>query len=224
MGTAEWEALRLSFQVALAATAAALPVGVAAAWVLARKRFRGRGIVEVLLNLPLVMPPVVTGWLLLLLFGHQGPVGSWLEETFGLVIAFTWRGAALAAAVVSFPLLVRAVRLSFEAVDPALEQAARTLGARPLRVFFTVTLPLGKPGIAVGALLAFARSLGEFGATVMLAGNIPGETRTVPLALYSLAQTPGAESRMTGLLIVSVTLSAAALAAGEWLARRSARQ
>ena len=220
MAPAEWEALRLSFQVALSATAIALPFGVAAAWILARRSFRGRGALEVLLNMPLVMPPVVTGWLLLMLFGHQGVIGGWLEETLGLSVAFTWRGAALAAAVVSFPLLVRAVRLSFEAVDPGLEQAARTLGARPLRVFLTVTLPLGRPGIAAGSLLAFARSLGEFGATVMLAGNIPCETRTVPLALYSLAQTPGAESRMTGLLIVSVTLSAAALACGEWLARR----
>ena len=196
--------------------------GVAAAWLLARGRFPGKTLLDGLIHLPLVLPPVVTGYLLLLLLGRKGPVGAWLYEHLGITLAFNWKGAAVAAGVMAFPLMVRAIRLSVEALDQGLEQAARTLGAGPVRVFFTVCLPLILPGVLTGALLAFARSLGEFGATITFVSNIPGQTRTLPLALYSLVQTPGGESGALRLCLIAVGLSLAALLVSELLSRRLA--
>ncbi len=219
----EREAIGLSLTVAFWSVLASLPLGMAAAWLLARREFFGKALVDVLVHLPLVVPPVVVGYLLLLMFGRRGPLGAWLQETFGLTIAFTWQGAALAAAVMSFPLMVRAMRLSLEAVDRRLEAAARTLGAGRLEVFLTITLPLMSPGILAGAILAFARSLGEFGATITFVSNIPGETRTLPLALYSLTQTPDGETGALRLTLIAVVLALAALAASELLARRIRR-
>ncbi len=219
----EREALGLSLMVAFWSVLASLPLGLATAWLLARREFFGKAFVDVLVHLPLVVPPVVVGYLLLLLFGRRGPLGAWLYETFGLTVAFTWQGAALAAAVMSFPLMVRAMRLSLEAVDRRLEAAARTLGAGRLEVFLTITLPLMSPGILAGAILAFARSLGEFGATITFVSNIPGETRTLPLALYSLTQTPDGETGALRLTLIAVVLALAALAASELLARRIRR-
>ncbi len=219
----EREAIGLSLTVAFWSVLASLPLGLAAAWLLARREFFGKALVDVLVHLPLVVPPVVVGYLLLLMFGRRGPLGAWLQETFGLTIAFTWQGAALAAAVMSFPLMVRAMRLSLEAVDRRLEAAARTLGAGRLEVFLTITLPLMSPGILAGAILAFARSLGEFGATITFVSNIPGETRTLPLALYSLTQTPDGETGALRLTLIAVVLALAALAASELLARRIRR-
>lgn len=216
----EIEALGLSLKVALWSVVASLPFGIAVAWLLGRREFFGKTLVDGLVHLPLVLPPVVVGYLLLVLLGRRGPLGSWLFETFGITLAFTWEGAALAAAVMAFPLMVRAMRLSFEAVDRKLETAARTLGASRLNVFLTVTLPLTLPGILAGAVLAFARSLGEFGATITFVSNIPGETRTLPLALYSLIQTPGGEAGAMRLAVLSVLLSLGALAASEFIARR----
>jgi molybdate transport system permease protein len=216
----EIEALELSLRVALLSVAASLPFGLAVAWLLARHEFFGKTLVNGIVHLPLVLPPVVVGYLLLLLLGRQGPLGRWLYETLGVTLPFTWEGAALAAAVMAFPLMVRAIRLSLEAVDRKLETAARTLGASRLSVFLTITLPLTLPGILAGAVLAFARSLGEFGATITFVSNIPGETRTLPLALYSLIQTPGGEAGALRLAILSVLLSLAALAASEIAARR----
>ncbi len=216
----ESEALGLSMRVALWSVAASLPFGLAMAWLLARYEFYGKTLLNGLVHLPLVLPPVVVGYLLLLLLGRQGPLGTWLFETFGITLPFTWEGAALAAAVMAFPLMVRAVRLSIEAVDQNLETAARTLGASRISVFVTITLPLIMPGILAGAVLAFARSLGEFGATITFVSNIPGETRTLPLALYSLLQTPGGEAGALRLALLSVLLSLAALGASEAIARR----
>lgn len=216
----ESEALRLSLRVALWSVIASLPVGLFVAWLLARREFFGKTALDGLVHLPLVLPPVVVGYLLLVLLGREGPLGRWLLDWFGISLPFTWQGAALAAAVMSFPLMVRAMRLSLESVDRRLESAARTLGAGPSRVFATVTLPLMAPGILAGTLLAYARSLGEFGATITFAANIPGETRTLPLALYSLVQTPGGEGPALRLAALSVLLSLAALAASEFLARR----
>jgi len=216
----ESEALGLSMRVALWSVAASLPFGLAMAWLLARYEFYGKTLLNGLVHLPLVLPPVVVGYLLLLLLGRQGPLGTWLFETFGISLPFTWEGAALAAAVMAFPLMVRAVRLSIEAVDQNLETAARTLGASRISVFLTITLPLIMPGILAGAVLAFARSLGEFGATITFVSNIPGETRTLPLALYSLLQTPGGEAGALRLALLSVLLSLAALGASEAIARR----
>lgn len=216
----ESEALGLSMRVALWSVAASLPFGLAMAWLLARYEFYGKTLLNGLVHLPLVLPPVVVGYLLLLLLGRQGPLGTWLFETFGITLPFTWEGAALAAAVMAFPLMVRAVRLSIEAVDQNLETAARTLGASRISVFVTITLPLIMPGILAGAVLAFARSLGEFGATITFVSNIPGETRTLPLALYSLLQTPGGEAGALRLAMLSVLLSLAALGASEAIARR----
>ncbi len=213
-------AVLLSLQVAATAATLALPPGIAIAWLLARRRFPGRLLLEAVVHAPLVLPPVVTGYLLLLLLGREGPVGRLLESAFGVRLVFTWWAAVIAAAVVSFPLLVRAVRLSIEAVDPRLEQAARTLGAGPWRTFALVTLPLARPGVIAGWLLAFARGLGEFGATIMVAGNVPGETRTMPLAIWSMTQRPGGEREATSLVVASVVIALAAVAAGEWLARR----
>jgi molybdate transport system permease protein len=216
----EIEALGLSLKVALWSVVASLPFGLAVAWLLGRRAFFGKALLDVIVHLPLVLPPVVVGYLLLLLLGRHGPLGSWLDATFGIALPFTWEGAALAAAVMAFPLMVRAMRLSIETVDRKLETAARTLGATRVDVFLTVTLPLMLPGILAGALLAFARSLGEFGATITFVSSIPGETRTLPLALYSLIQTPGGEAGALRLAVLSVLLSLAALAASEFIARR----
>ena len=216
----EIEALGLSLRVALWSVVTSLPVGLLVAWLLARHDFVGKSALNGIVHLPLVLPPVVVGYLLLVLLGREGPLGKILLQTFGVSLPFTWEGAALAAAVMAFPLMVRAMRLSLEAVDRRLEAAARTLGAGPARVFLTVTLPLMAPGILVGAVLAFARALGEFGATITFAANIPGETRTLPLALFSLIQTPGGEAMALRLAGLSVLLSLAALAASEIIARR----
>jgi molybdate transport system permease protein len=216
----EWEALGLSLKVSVWATLASLPLGLATAWILARTRFVGHGLVNAAIHLPLVLPPVVVGYVLLVILGRTGPLGGWLYDTFGITIAFTWKGAALAAAVMAFPLMVRAMRLSLEAVDPKLESAARTLGASPMRAFFTITLPLMLPGVITGGVLAFARALGEFGATITFVSNIPGETRTLPLALYSLTQTPGGEAGAARLAMIAVFVALTALLASELLARR----
>ncbi|MCB5424097.1 molybdate ABC transporter permease subunit [Altererythrobacter sp. CC-YST694] len=221
LSASEWAIVALSLKVSLVAMAATLPVAYALAWLLARKRFPGILLLDALVHLPLVVPPVVTGWLLLILFGRNGPVGSFLEDHLGIVLVFRWTGAALAAAVMALPLMVRAIRLSIESVDRRLEEAARTLGARPLRAFLTVTLPLSVPGILAGSVLGFARSIGEFGATITFASNIPGETRTLPLAIYTGLQMPGGEEMVTRLALISVGLSIAALVASEWLVRRS---
>ncbi|MEM8555970.1 MAG: molybdate ABC transporter permease subunit [Pseudomonadota bacterium] len=217
----EWDAVALSLQVSAWATAVSLPLGVFTAYALARWSFPGKQIVNGLVHLPLILPPVVTGYLLLLTFGTQGPIGGFLEQ-FGLVFAFRWTGAALAAGVMAFPLMVRAIRLSVEAVDPKLEEAAATLGAPPTLVFVTVTLPLILPGILAGAILAFAKAMGEFGATITFVSNIPGQTQTVPSAIYALLQVPGQESAVTRLVIISVVLALGALIASEWVARRLA--
>ena len=217
----EWGIVALSLKVSVLAVALTIPVSYALAWLLARRRFPGRVLLDAAVHLPLVLPPVVTGWVLLLLFGRTGPLGHWLEATTGLVLMFRWTGAALAAAVMALPLMVRAMRLSIEAVDRRLVGAARTLGATPWRAFVTITLPLSLPGVLAGTMLGFARSLGEFGATITFVSNIPGQTRTLPLAIYTDLQVPGAESSVTRLAIVSVLLSVAALLASEWLVRRS---
>lgn len=216
----EVEALRLSLWVSGWAVVGSLPVGIGVAWVLARLRFPGKVLLDGLVYLPLVLPPVVTGYTLLVLLGKNGPLGSLLQKTIGLSFSFNWKGAALASAVMAFPLLVRAVRLSIEAVDQGLEAAARTLGAGPLRVFFTVTLPLILPGVLAGVILCFARSLGEFGATITFVSNIPGQTRTLPLALYTLTQVPGGEAAALRLCIISVLLALLALVGSEIIARR----
>jgi molybdate transport system permease protein len=216
----EFQAVRLSLQVALAAVVASVPFGVALGWLLARRDFAGKVAVETLVNLPLVLPPVVTGYALLVTFGRYGWLGRYLERWFGLRLVFDWKGAALASAVVAFPLMVRAIRLTFAAVDPRLEQASRTLGVGPLGTFARVTLPLARGGIVAGCVLAFARSMGEFGATVMIAGNIPGQTRTVPLFIYTMLESPGGAERAWRVVALSVILSAAALLVGEYLDRR----
>ncbi len=218
----EWEALRLSLQVSAWSVVGSLPVGIAVAWLLVRCRFPGKGLLNVLVHLPLVLPPVVTGYLLLVLLGRKGVIGKVLSERFGVTLAFTWKGAVIAAAVMAFPLLVRAVRLSLEAVDHGLEDAAHTLGAGRTRVFFTITLPLMTPGIITGAILAFARSLGEFGATITFVSNIRGATQTLPLALYTLTQVPDGEAGALRLCIISVLLAMAALIVSEWMSNRFA--
>ena len=220
----DWQAVWLSVRVSLAAVALSLPFGVAAGWVLARKSFRGKTLAETLLNLPLVMPPVVTGLLLLYLLGKRGWVGSWLYQWFGLEVALTWRAAVLAVAVMGFPLMVRAIRLAFEGADPRLYQAARSLGAGPLDAFWTVSLPLARHGVIAGIVLSFARGLGEFGATLMFAGIRP-ETRTLAIEVYVLNNQPGSayEERMWRLVAASVLLAFTALAASEYFARRGGR-
>jgi molybdate transport system permease protein len=222
LGLTEFEiaTLFLSLKVAVVSVLVCLPFGLGAAWLLARKKFFGKVVIDALFHLPLVVPPVVVGYLLLLLFGRSGLVGSLLYEQFNVSIAFTWKGAAIAAAVMAFPLMVRAMRLSLEAVDRRLEAAARTLGATRLRVFATITLPLMAPGILVGIVLAFARALGEFGATIAFVSNIPGETQTLPLALYSLAQTPEGETGAIRLALIAVAVALIALIISEWLAKR----
>jgi molybdate transport system permease protein len=216
----EIEALRLSLRVAGWAVLFSLPFGVLAAWVLARLEFPGKSLVDGLIHLPLVLPPVVIGYLLLVILGRKGIIGAWLFNTFGIMLAFNWKGAALASAVMAFPLLVRAVRLSIEGVDQGLEAAARTLGAGRLRVFFTVTLPLIMPGIFAGVILAFARSLGEFGATITFVSNIPGKTQTLPLAVFTLTQVPDGEQAALKLCLLAAVISAAALLASDIAARR----
>jgi molybdate transport system permease protein len=218
--TAEWSAVRLSLQVALVATLASLPAGVWVGHVLARNQFWGKSVVETALSLPLVLPPVVTGYLLLVLFGRRGWIGSPLYAWLGIEVAFTWKAAALASAVMAFPLMVRAIRVAFGEVDRRLELAARTLGAGPVETFLRISMPLARRGIIAGALLAFARSLGEFGATVMVAANLPGETQTIPLLIYSQTQTPGGMEASVRLVVVAIFIAAAALAVAEWLERR----
>ena len=218
----ETEAIALSLRVALWAVSCSLPFGILVAWLLARRRFPGKALVNGLVHLPLVVPPVVIGYVLLIVLGRRGPLGAWLYDVFGVTVVFTWKGAAIASAVMAFPLMVRAIRLSMELVDRGLEEAARTLGARPLGVFFTVTLPLSAPGILAGVILGFARSLGEFGATITFVSNIPGETRTLPLALFVFTQTPGGDAGALRLVVIAVVLALVALAASEALARRVA--
>ena len=219
----EIEALSLSLKVGLWSALTSLPIAIAVAVILGRTHFPGKSLVDTLVYLPLVLPPVVTGYFLLVLFGRRGPIGGPLEHWFGLVFAFRWTGAALASAVMGFPLMVRAIRLSVEAIDPGLEQAAATLGAGRIAVFVTVTLPLMLPGIIAGTLLGFARSLGEFGATITFVSNIPGETRTLPIAIYGLTQVPGGDAAVLRLVLLSVAVSIGALLASELLARRIAR-
>lgn len=223
MSTEQWTAIRLSLLVASTGVLCSLPPGIALGWLLARKRFPGKAILETVVNLPLVLPPVVTGYLLLVLFGRRGLIGAWLDQWFGLRIVFDWKGAALAGAIVSFPLLVRSIRIAFHSVDTRLETVARSLGATPLTVFWTISLPLARHGVIAGSILAFARCLGEFGATIMIAGNIPGKTRTIPLYLYDQLETPDAMPQATGILLVSIAIAAAALFLGEWLERKSHR-
>lgn len=220
---AAWQAVSLSLKVSGVAILASLPFGVLTAYALARWRFPGHGLLNGLVHLPLVLPPVVTGYLLLLAFGTQGPVGGFLER-FGIVFAFRWTGAALAAAIMGFPLMVRAIRLSIEAVDPRLEQAAATLGAPRLRVFLTVTLPLILPGIIAGMVLAFAKAMGEFGATITFVSNIPGQTQTLPSAIYAFLQVPGAEPQAARLVLIAIAVAMGALILSEWLSRAIARR
>ena len=217
----EWIAIRLSLRIALVATAVALPFGVAVAWLLARKEFWGKALLDGLVHLPLVLPPVVTGYLLLITFGRRAPVGAFLADHFGIVFSFRWTGAALACGVMAFPLMVRAIRLSIEAIDTRLEDAASTLGANPIWTFATVTLPLALPGIIAGAILAFARALGEFGATITFVSNIPGETQTISAAIYTLTQVPNGDADAMKLVIVAIIISLGALLISEWLARRA---
>ncbi|WP_349779548.1 molybdate ABC transporter permease subunit [Xanthomonas sp. WHRI 7065] len=216
----ELTAIGLSLKVAIVAAVASLPPGIACGWLLARRRFPGKALLDALLHLPLVMPPVVTGYALLVALGTQGPVGSWLLEHLGIQFAFRWTGAALACAVMGFPLMVRAIRLSIEATDRRLEAAAATLGAGPWRVFFSITLPLAWPGLVAGMVLAFAKALGEFGATITFVSNIPGETQTLSSAIYGLMQVPGMESGVWRLAGVALAISLAALLLSEWLVRR----
>ncbi|WP_170327062.1 molybdate ABC transporter permease subunit [Ruegeria arenilitoris] len=221
LGPAELEALRLSLRVSFWATLVTLPFGIFVAYALARWRFPGRQLLNGLVHLPLILPPVVTGYLLLLTFGIQGPMGRLLAE-FGIVVAFRWTGAALAAGIMAFPLMVRAIRLSIEAVDPKLEQAGATLGASRPFVFATVTLPMILPGVIAGAILAFAKAMGEFGATITFVSNIPGQTQTLPSAVYAFLQVPGGEGAATRLVIVSIIIAMGALLLSEYVGRRAA--
>lgn len=218
----EWQAVALSLRVSLVATLLSLPLGILAAVALARWTFPGKALLNGLVHLPLILPPVVTGYLLLLTFGRMGSVGAVLHDWFGITLAFRWTGAALAAAVMAFPLMVRAIRLAVEAVDPRLEEAASTLGASRLGVFLTVTLPLILPGVIAGAILAFAKAMGEFGATITFVANIPGETQTLPSAIYAFLQVPGGDASAFRLVMISIMLAMAALVLSEWLARRVA--
>jgi len=220
----ELEAVRLSLKVAAVSVVASLPLGFALAWLLARFQFPGKTLVDAIIHLPLVLPPVVVGYLLLVLFGRRGPLGAWLEQAFGLVFAFRWTGAALACALMGLPLMVRAIRQSLEAIDRRLESAAATLGAGRWAVLASVTLPLCLPGILTGMLLSFARSLGEFGATITFVSNIPGETQTLPLAIYTYTQVPGGDAQALRLCVLSVILSLAALVLSEVLVRRANRR
>lgn len=221
---AEIVAIKLSLQIASIAVLASLPVGILVAHVLSRGAFRGKAVLDGLVHMPLVLPPVVTGYVLLILFGRRGPIGAFLDQTFGIVLSFRRTGAALAAAVMSFPLMVRAIRLAMDAIDRRSEDAAATLGASPFWVFVTVTLPLALPGIIAGSVLAFAKALGEFGATITFVSNIPGETQTIPAAIYTYTQTPGGEAGALRLSLVAVAISFAALIASELLVRRSTQR
>ncbi|NBR29957.1 MAG: molybdate ABC transporter permease subunit [Betaproteobacteria bacterium] len=220
----EWEIIQLSLKVAFWSVVCSLPLAVAVGYLLARRDFSGKSLFDALVHLPLVLPPVVVGYFLLLLLGRRGPLGAMLDEYFGIVVAFRWTGAAVAAGIMGFPLMVRAIRLSIDAIDAGLEDAARTLGATRLRVFFSVTLPLALPGVFTGTLLSFARSLGEFGATITFVSNIPGETRTLPLAIFTLTQVPGGDAAALRLSIIAIVLSIIALMLSEWLVRRSQRR
>ncbi|MEG3165586.1 molybdate ABC transporter permease subunit [Sphingomonas sp. PB2P19] len=222
LSAAEWAIVALSLKVGGVAIAVTLPIAFALAWLLARVRFPGKILVDAVIHLPLVVPPVVTGWILLLAFAPNGPVGGWLGG-FGITVLFRWTGAAIAAGVMALPLMVRAMRLSIEAVDRRLEQAARTLGAGRARVFWTITLPLSIPGVLAGAVLGFARSIGEFGATITFVSNVPGQTQTLPLAIYSALQQPGGDAMVWRLSAISVALSLVALVASELLTRRAGR-
>lgn len=220
----EWTAVRLSIWVASWATVASLPFGILVAYALARWSFPGRALLNGLVHLPLILPPVVTGYLLLLAFGRRGPLGQFFETVFGLVFSFRWTGAALAGAIMAFPLMVRAIRLSIEAVDPKLEQAAGTLGAHPAFVFATITLPLALPGIIAGTILAFAKAMGEFGATITFVSNIPGQTQTLPSAIYTFTQVPGGGTGAMRLTLIAIAVAMSALVASEILARRVSRR
>jgi molybdate transport system permease protein len=217
----EWTAILLSLRVASVATLVATPLAIALGWLLARRDFWGKSLLDALVHLPLVLPPVVTGYLLLLAFGRRGFLGAWLADHLGIVFAFRWTGAALACGVMSFPLLVRPIRLSIEAVDQRLEQAAETLGAMPWQVFLSVTLPLALPGVLAGMVLGFAKAIGEFGATITFVSNIPGETQTISSAIYSLIQTPNGDAAALRLVAVSMVIAIAALIGAEWFARRA---
>ena len=220
---AEWGIVGLSLKVGAVAMLITLPIAFGFAWLLARVRFPGRILVDAVIHLPLVVPPVVTGWLLLLAFAPNGPVGGWLQSWFGVSVLFRWTGAAIAAGVMALPLMVRAMRLSIEAVDRRLEGAARTLGAGAWRVFWTITLPLSVPGVLAGAVLGFARSIGEFGATITFVSNVPGETQTLPLAIYGALQTPGGEAVALRLALLSLAIALGALLLADWLGRRARR-
>lgn len=226
LGLSEYEisALLLSLKISTVAVLFSLPPGIGLAWLLARYQFPGKNLLDGLIHLPLVLPPVVIGYLLLVAMGRQGIIGSALYDWFGWSVSFSWRGAALAAAIVAFPLLVRAIRLSLETVDIKLEQAARTLGASRFRVFMTITLPLTLPGLLAGAVLAFARCLGEFGATITFVSNIPDETRTLPLAMYSFIETPGAEAEAARLCVIAIAVALLSLLLSEWLTRLTRRR
>ncbi|MCI0639490.1 MAG: molybdate ABC transporter permease subunit [Gemmataceae bacterium] len=221
---AEWSAVWLSLKVALTATVLSLPAAIGLGYWLARRDFWGKALVETFLSLPLVLPPVVTGYLLLVLFGRRGLLGQYLDEWFGFHLVFTWKGAALAAAVMAFPLMVRAIRVAFADQDVRLEQAARTLGAGRWETFFRIALPLARRGVLAGAVLGFARSLGEFGATVMIAGNLPGETQTIPLLIYTEANAPGGIEASARLVVLAILIALAALFAAEWLERTQGRK
>jgi molybdate transport system permease protein len=218
----DWIAVQLSLRIAAVSTVVALPFGIAIAYLLARKSFWGKSLLDAVVHLPLVLPPVVTGYLLLITFGRKAPLGAFLADHFGIVFSFRWTGAALACGIMAFPLMVRAIRLSLEAIDRRLEDAAATLGANRAWLFATVTLPLALPGVIAGMMLAFARALGEFGATITFVSNIPGETQTISAAIYTLTQVPGGDRAALSLVIVAVIISLTALVASEWFARRAA--
>ncbi|GAB1480513.1 molybdate ABC transporter permease subunit [Paracoccaceae bacterium] len=220
----EWRAVALSLRVSFWATLLSLPFGLMVAYVLARREFWGKQLLNGIVHLPLILPPVVTGYLLLITFGRRGAVGQYLDQWFGIVLAFRWTGAALAAAIMAFPLMVRAMRLAIEAVDPKLEQAAGTLGAARPWVFVTITLPLILPGIVAGSILAFAKAMGEFGATITFVSNIPGQTQTLPSAIYALLQVPGGEGQAARLVWVAIAIAMTALLLSEWVARLVARR
>lgn len=217
----EQQAIYLSLKIAAVSILWLIPLGIIIAWLLARKTFIGKTLVDSIIHLPLVLPPVVVGYLLLVVMGQQGVVGSWLAKHFGIVFSFSWRGAVLACIVVALPLMVRSIRLSLESIDVKLEQAARTLGASPVKVFFTITLPMMLPGIITGTMLSFARSLGEFGATISFVSNIPGETQTIPLAMFNFIETPGAEMQAARLCIVSIIIALLSLLLSEWLSKKA---
>jgi len=221
LSPAEWTAVELSLRVSIVATAFAVPFGIAIGWLLARKNFWGKTVLDGLVHLPLVLPPVVTGYLLLISFGRRRPIGEFLYDYFGIVFSFRWTGAALSCGVMGFPLMIRPIRLALEAIDRRLEDAAATLGANNVLVFFTVTLPLALPGVIAGVVLCFARALGEFGATITFVSNIPGETQTISAAIYTLTQVPGGDAAAGRLVLLSIVLAFAALFASEWLGRRA---